>query len=156
MPEHLAALSGEVVDLEQSYEVAGFKMHAIEVPHDPDIQSLSWRIETGDASAVVSGDLKVNAGFMVPFTVDADLLVHEAYSEPGLDALVKGMPTEIAREGAKRNFEPTHSEVSAVAKIAQAAGVSRLALTHFVPAEDDVRQHRKRTFRWRGVCRHRR
>ena len=137
LPEHLVALSGESVDLEQSYEVAGIVMKAMEVPHDPDIQCLSWRIEAGGSSVVVSGDLKTNADFMVPFAADADLLIHEAYSVQGLDALVKGMPTEIAREGARRKFAPTHSEVSEVAKVAQAARVSRLALTHFVPAEDE-------------------
>ena len=74
---------------------------------------------------------------MVPFALNADLLVHEAYTPNGLDALVANLPTDHARELARTNFRPTHSEVSEVAKIAEEAGVKRLALTHLVPQEDE-------------------
>ena len=47
------------------------------------------------------------------------------------------MPSDFARERTRQGFEPTHSDVSRVAEIAEKASVRRLALTHLVPPQND-------------------
>ncbi|MDA1257556.1 MAG: MBL fold metallo-hydrolase [Chloroflexi bacterium] len=137
LPPQLQALHGEQIVPGQVYEVGDFTADAIEVPHGPDIQALSWRVRAEGSTVVVSGDLKTDEEFMVPFASDADLLIHEAYSHEGLEALFATLPTDYARESARQYFEPTHSEVSVVAEIAETADVKRLALTHLVPGEQE-------------------
>ena len=98
---------------------------------------MSWRLKSDGTTVVVSGDLKTDAEFMVPFASGADLLVHEAYTEEGLDESLSRLPTEHHREQGRLKFRPTHSEVSVVAQIAEIAGVRRLALTHLMPNENE-------------------
>ena len=137
LPPHLEKLAGEFASTDQPYEVAGSTATAIEVPHNSNVQAYSWRISNDDGTVVVSGDLKTDESFMVPFSAEADLLVHEAYTAEGLESLIANRPTEYARDKARTMFSPTHSEVSVVAKIARKAKVKRLALTHLVPQEDE-------------------
>ena len=127
-------------------DVANFVADAIEVPHGRDVDALSWRIIREGKIIVVSGDLKTDEAFMVPFVANADLLVHEAYSNEGLEALVTNIPTDVG-EQARQAFRSSHSEVSVVANVAEKARVRWLAVTHLVPEENEellvstVQQH---------------
>lgn len=58
------------------------------------VQSYSWRVSHDNLTVVVSGDMKTDESFMVPFSQDAGLLVHGACTEEGLEALVASMPTD--------------------------------------------------------------
>ena len=146
LPPHLANLRGEPIAAGKDSDVANFVADAIEVPHGPDVHALSWRIKREGKIIVVSGDLKTDEAFMVPFSANADLLVHEAYSSEGLEALVTNIPKNVG-ERAREAFRSSHSEVSAVANVAEKARVRWLAVTHLVPEENEellvstVQQH---------------
>ena len=146
LPPHLANLRGERIAAGKDSDVANFIADAIEVPHGPDVHALSWRIKREGKIIVVSGDLKTDEAFMVPFAANADLLVHEAYSTEGREALVTNFPTDVG-ERARQAYRSSHSEVSAVANVAEKARVRWLAVTHLVPEENEellvstVQQH---------------
>lgn len=138
LPEKLQKLHGEQIVVGETYEVAGFKADAIEVPHDPLVQALSWRFRSDDRTVVVSGDLATDEAFMAPFASDADLLVHEAHTPEALDSMLSSFPAGERRERAANGFLRTHSKVSAAAKVAEKARAKRLALTVILPTEDEV------------------
>ncbi len=138
LPESLQKLHGEEIRIGETYQVAGFMADAIEVPHDPLIQALSWRFRSDDQTVVVSGDLATDEEFMVPFASDADLLVHEAHTYEALDSMLASFPSKERKERARNGFLHTHSEVSVVAKVAEKARVKRLALTALIAPEDEV------------------
>jgi ribonuclease BN (tRNA processing enzyme) len=137
LPERLQELRGEQIEIGETYEIAGFKADAIEVPHDPLVQALSWRFRSDDRTVVVSGDLATNEAFMAPFAADADLLVHEAHTPEALDSMLSSLPDNGFRERAANGFHRVHSEVSAAAIVAEKARVKRLALTVILPTEDE-------------------
>jgi ribonuclease BN (tRNA processing enzyme) len=138
VPESLQKIHGEEIEIGETYEVAGFKADAIEVPHAPFIQALSWRFRSDDRTVVVSGDLASDETFMAPFASDADLLVHEAYTNEALDRMLASLVRTEQRERMKSAFTPAHSELSVVAKVAEKARSKRLALTALLPTEDEV------------------
>ncbi|MEO9255187.1 MAG: ribonuclease Z [Tepidiformaceae bacterium] len=107
----------------------------VEVPHAPDVTALATRLTLGEKSIVYSGDTQPVPDIMVPLADGADALIHECYSEPGLDRWVAHM--RPAGAAAIRDaFRSTHSDVDDVAAIAAAAGVRTLVLTHLNPGED--------------------
>jgi ribonuclease BN (tRNA processing enzyme) len=138
LPESLQKLHGEQIEIGETYEVAGFKADAIEVPHDPLVQALSWRFRSDGRTVVISGDLATDEEFMAPFASDADLLVHEAHTPEALDLFLSGLPDNGFRERATKGIQRAHSEVSAAAKVAEKARVKRLALTVLLGTEDEV------------------
>ena len=83
--------------------------------------------------AVLSGD---TAYFepLIAFAKGADLLVHEALLEAGVDALCAGLNLTDGR--LKRHLMQSHTTAQEAGRIASLAGVDHLALTHFVPGAD--------------------
>jgi len=63
----------------------------------------------------------------------ADVLVHEALYVPGIDRLVAGVPNATSL---KKSIMSHHTSVEDAGRVAQAAGVKTLVLSHLVPAED--------------------
>jgi ribonuclease BN (tRNA processing enzyme) len=76
--------------------------------------------------------------FMAPFAADADLLIHESYSNEALDAMAADLPNPESRDRFRRLFPSNHSEISVVAKIAEEARVKRLALTHLLSVAGEI------------------
>ncbi len=71
----------------------------------------------------------------------ADILVHEAMYVPAVEAYVrdriaKGVPTNF--DAYMAHMKADHSPVEDVGRIAQAAGVKTLVLSHLVPAIDGI------------------
>jgi ribonuclease BN (tRNA processing enzyme) len=89
-------------------------------------------------NVVVSGDQATDDKLMVPFSSDADLLVHEAHTKQGIEEQAAKLPNADRRAIFIRTFPVSHSEVSAAAKVAEQAGVKRLALTALLPFEDET------------------
>lgn len=136
LPEQFRTLIGEVAS-ETELVVGDLNAKSLVVPHDPNIESLAWRLEIDGQSVVISGDQCADESKMIEFSIGADLLVHEAYSEDGLNLSLSRLPTEHAREQGRLKYRPTHTEVHSAARIAEAAGVKHLALTHLMPSEDE-------------------
>jgi len=137
LPEGLQLLRGEEITPGETYEVGGFMADAIEVPHDPLIQALAWRFRSDGVNVVVSGDQATDDKLMVPFSSDADLLVHEAHTKQGIEEQAAKLPNADRRALFIRTFPVAHSEVSSAAKVAAEASVKRLALTALLPFEDE-------------------
>ena len=119
----------------EAMELAGARLRSVTVPHAPYLECLSWRVESGGATLVYSGDTRPAPEVMASQAAGADVLIHEAFSETALVAHGAGMP-EAAREGLLRAYHTTHSPVREVARIAAAAAAPRLVLTHLLPEEE--------------------
>jgi ribonuclease BN (tRNA processing enzyme) len=128
----------QVIELEdgQDTEIAGFSVQSRETPHAPEMKAYARKFSAGGRSLVFSGDTSVNPDLMVGLATGADLLLHECFSRTGLDryAALRG-PEAAAR--VRERIPLTHSELTGVARIAEAAGVPRLVLTHILPTEDE-------------------
>jgi ribonuclease Z len=129
----------EIVEIDSSdeREVGGFVMRSEETKHAVELRAFSRRFTSGDHSVVFSGDTCPNPDVMVPLAKDADLLLHEAYSLPGLDRYASG-GSEERYHRIMTHLPTIHSDVREVARIATDAGAARLVLTHILPTEDDA------------------
>lgn len=100
--------------------------------HPPVIESYALSFEADGKKVVFSGDTAPFAEFC-EFATGADLLVHEAMHEDGVDRLV-------ARVGngkrLREHLIASHTPAAETGRIAVAAGVRRLALHHLVPSDD--------------------
>ena len=111
----------------------GVRIDALRNHHPPIQESYALRFEAMGKRAVLSGD---TAYFepLIAFAKGADLLVHEALLEAGVDALCAGLNLTDGR--LKRHLMQSHTTAQEAGRIASLAGVDHLALTHFVPGAD--------------------
>jgi ribonuclease BN (tRNA processing enzyme) len=113
-------------------EEGRFVAKALRVEHPPVTDCFALRFDHGGRSVVFSAD---TAYFppLAGFADGADVLVHEAMLEEGLDRLV-------ARTGngarLKEHLMASHTLASDAGRIAAAANVGRLVLNHLIPADD--------------------
>ncbi|PTE12454.1 MBL fold metallo-hydrolase [Mesorhizobium helmanticense] len=119
---------GEGAVLEES----GLKVTALRVDHPPVTDCFALRFEHAGKSVVFSAD----TAFFPPladFARGADILVHEAMLEQGIERLV-------ARTGngarLREHLLASHSFAEEAGRIASDAGVKRLVLNHLIPADD--------------------
>ncbi|BCG95197.1 hydrolase [Mesorhizobium sp. 131-2-1] len=113
-------------------EERGLKVTALRVDHPPVTDCFALRFEHGGRSVVFSAD----TAFFPPlagFARDADILVHEAMLEEGIERLV-------AKTGngarLREHLLASHSFAEEAGRIASDAGVKRLVLNHLIPADD--------------------
>jgi ribonuclease BN (tRNA processing enzyme) len=111
----------------------GVKITAMRNQHPPIEESFALRIDVGDKVVVLSGDTAY-MDEMVEFSKGADLLVHEALLETGVDALCASLGTKDGR--LKAHLLRSHTSAANAGLIAHRAGVKKLALNHFVPGAD--------------------
>jgi ribonuclease BN (tRNA processing enzyme) len=113
-------------------EEGRFVAKALRVDHPPVTDCFALRFNHGGRSVVFSAD---TAYFppLAGFADGADVLVHEAMLEEGVDRLV-------ARTGngarLKEHLMASHTLASDAGRIAAAANVGRLVLNHLIPADD--------------------
>jgi ribonuclease BN (tRNA processing enzyme) len=108
------------------------KVTAALVHHPPVVPAFAYRFDGPDRSIVVSGDT-APSGNLIALAKGADVLVHEAMYTPGVDRLVAGVPNTRTL---KASILSHHTTAEDAGRVAQAAGVKTLVLSHFVPAED--------------------
>ncbi|UDL91276.1 MBL fold metallo-hydrolase [Mesorhizobium sp. PAMC28654] len=116
----------------QVVEQRGLKVSALRVDHPPVTDCFALRFEHGAKSVVFSAD----TAFFPPladFAEGADILVHEAMLEEGIERLV-------AKTGngarLKEHLLASHSFAEEAGRIASDAGIGRLVLNHLIPADD--------------------
>jgi len=107
---------------------------AFRTPHPPIADNFAYKFETPDGTVVFSGDTSYNPA-LAEFAKGADVLVHEALYEPAVDRLVLK-----TKNGAtlKKHLMDSHTTTDDVGRIAAAAGVKVLVLSHFVPGDDPL------------------
>jgi len=108
------------------------KVTAARVPHPPIEQAYAYRFETKQASIVISGDTTY-APELAGFAKDADVLIHEVMHPGGLEKLLKRVPNPDAL---RKHLIASHTVPEDVGKIAAAAKVKTLVLSHLVPGDD--------------------
>ncbi|MER9585984.1 MBL fold metallo-hydrolase [Mesorhizobium sp. M0276] len=113
-------------------EQGGLKISALRVEHPPVTDCFALRFEHGGKSVVFSAD----TAFFPPladFARGADILVHEAMLEDGIERLV----AKTGNGGRLReHLLASHSFAEEAGHIARDAGVTSLVLNHLIPADD--------------------
>jgi ribonuclease BN (tRNA processing enzyme) len=108
------------------------KVTAALVPHPPMAKAFAYRFDAADRSIVISGDT-IRSDDLARLAQGADILVHEALYPEGIDRLVA--PVGNAGD-LKRSILSHHTSVEDAGRVAQAAGVGTLVLSHLVPSDD--------------------
>ncbi len=105
-------------------------------------KSYAYRFKTPDKVIVFSGDTG-NCANMLAFARDADVLVHEVISLPLIaDSLRRFMASQPGAvppglfEGLMRHMAEDHTVPEDIGRLATAANVKKLVLTHFAPGRD--------------------
>ena len=102
------------------------------VDHPPVVPAFAYRFDTADRSIVFSGDTNRSEN-LIKLAQGADVLVHEALYVPAVDRLVARVPNAATL---KEHIIASHTSVEDCARVATAAGVKTLVLSHLVPADD--------------------
>jgi ribonuclease BN (tRNA processing enzyme) len=111
-----------------------FTITAFRTPHPPISDNFAYKFTTPDGVIVFSSDTEYNPK-LAEFARGADVLVHEALYAPFVDKLVARV-----KNGATlgKHLLASHTTTQDVGKIAAAAGVKLLVLSHLVPGDSDV------------------
>ena len=110
------------------------KVTAFRTPHPPITDNFAYKFETPDGIIVFSSDTNYNPK-LAEFAKGADVLVHEALYLPWVDRLVARV-----KNGAtlKKHLLESHTTAEDVGRIADAANVKVLVMSHLVPGDLDV------------------
>ena len=98
----------------------------------PPTHAYAYRFDARDRSIVVSGDTTY-AEALVELARGADVLVHEVIYPPAIESLLARVPHATRL---RQHLQGTHTAPEDVGRVAAAAGVKTLVLTHFVPGDD--------------------
>ena len=107
------------------------KVTAFRTPHPPIMDNFAYKFETPDGTIVFSSDTAYNPK-LAEFARGADVLVHEAIYLPWVDRVAAGV-----KNGAtlKKHLIDSHTSPEDVGRIADAAQVKLLVMSHLVPGE---------------------
>ena len=113
-------------------EKKGLKVTAALVDHPPIRPALAYRFDAPGRSIVISGDTAPSPS-LIALAKDADILVHEVLYLPALDRVVGN---ERQAASLREHLLASHTPSTEVGRIAAAAGVKMLVLSHLVPGDD--------------------
>lgn len=102
------------------------------VDHPPVVPAFAFRFDGPDRSIVISGDTTPSDN-LIRLAQGADVLVHEALYVPAIDRLVARVASAARL---KAHLIASHTAVEDCGRVAAAAGVRTLVLSHLVPADD--------------------
>lgn len=108
------------------------KVTATLVDHPLVTPAFAYRFDGPDRSIVISGDT-ARSDNLVKLARGADVLVHEALWLPAVDRIVARDPKA---KTLKDHLLASHTVVEDCGRVAQAAGVKTLVLSHLVPGGD--------------------
>jgi len=104
------------------------------VNHPMVTPAYGYRFDAADRSIVFSGDTTFSDN-LVQLARGADVLVHEALYLPAVDRLVARVPNAATL---KKHLLASHTSAEDCGRVAAAAGVKTLVLSHFVPPDDPL------------------
>jgi ribonuclease BN (tRNA processing enzyme) len=110
------------------------KVTAALVHHPPVVPAFAYRFDAVDRSIVISGDTAPSDN-LIKLAQGVDVLVHEALYVPALDRLVARVPNAATL---KQSIMSHHTTAEDAGRVAQAAGVKMLVLSHLVPPDDQA------------------
>ena len=108
------------------------RVTAAVVHHPPTVPAFAYRFDAADRSIVISGDTSPSDE-LIRLAKGADVLVHEALYVPGLDRMVARVPNATTL---KQSILSHHTSAEDAGRVAEAAGVKTLVLSHLVPPDD--------------------
>src|SRR5688572_5041927 len=108
------------------------KVRSTLVDHPPVIPSFGYRFDCPDRSIVISGDTRPSDN-LIKLAHKADVLVHDALYPPAIDRLVAGVSNAASL---KKSIMSHHTSADDAGRVAKAAGVKTLVLSHLVPPDD--------------------
>jgi ribonuclease BN (tRNA processing enzyme) len=108
------------------------KVTAALVDHPPVVPAFAYRFDAADRSIVISGDTSPSEN-LVKLAKDADVLVHSAVCVAAVDRMVARVPNATAL---KASILAHQTSAEDAGRLAQAAGVKTLVLSHLVPPDD--------------------
>ena len=94
--------------------------------------AFAYRFDAPDRSIVISGDT-ARSDSLIALARGADVLVHEALWVPAVGRIVARNPNASTL---KKHLFDSHTSAEDCGKVAEAAGVKTLVLSHFVPGGD--------------------
>ncbi len=105
---------------------------AATVDHEPGLLSFAYRFDARDRSIVISGDT-ARSDAVVRLARGADVLVHSAMYTPAIDRLAARVPNAAVLKASILTYQ---TSVEDAGRVAQAAGVKTLVLSHLIPPDD--------------------
>ena len=102
------------------------------VKHPPVTPAFGYRFDGRDRSIVISGDTAPSDN-LIELAQGADVLIHDAYYPAAVDRLVSNVPNATRL---KASIVSHHTTAEDAGRIAKAAGVKLLVLSHLVPPDD--------------------
>lgn len=110
------------------------KVTAALVEHPLVSPAFAFRFDGPDRSVVFSGDT-TKSDRLVALARGADVLVHEAMWLPGIDRIVAREPNATTL---RKHLLESHTVAEDCGRVAEAAGVKTLVLSHFVPGDGSI------------------
>lgn len=110
------------------------KVTCVPVPHPMVEPAYAYRLDTADRSIVISGDTAYSEA-LIALAKGADILVHEALFLAAVDRLVARVPNAATL---RPHLLASHTSAEDCGRVAAAAGVKTLVLSHFVPPDDPL------------------
>jgi len=110
------------------------KVTAALVEHPLVAPALAFRFDGPDRSIVFSGDT-TRSDALIALARGADVLVHEAMWLPGIDRIVAREPNATTL---RKHLLESHTVAEDCGRVAEAAGVKTLVLSHFVPGDGSI------------------
>lgn len=109
------------------------KVTAFRTPHPPILErNYAYKFETPDGVIVYACDTAYNPE-LAKFAAGADLLIHEALYLPAVDSMTSRIKNASTL---KQHLLAAHTSTEDVGRVAKAAGVKKLVLSHLVPGDD--------------------
>ncbi len=99
--------------------------------HPPVVPSFAFRFDTADRSIVISGDTNVSKN-LIRLAAGADVLVHEVMHVP---SITETLERQKVASRLREHMFASHTTVDDVGRVAAAANVKTLVLSHFVPGD---------------------
>lgn len=110
--------------------------HGTDASRQDTDKSYAFRFQTPDQVVVFSGDTG-KCPQLLEFSRGADLLVHEVIDLPGIEkAMMRELPPGVA-QALMRHMIDEHTTGEDIGKLAEAAGVKKVVLTHVIPGKDE-------------------
>jgi ribonuclease BN (tRNA processing enzyme) len=119
----------EITDGGEVYRDDRVRVTAALNEHPPIRHSFAYRFDTADRSIVISGDTRYSEN-VVKLARGADVLVHEVVSREFWERADAPQAPAVVK-----HILASHTDAPDVGRVAAAAGVSTLVLTHYVPTE---------------------
>ena len=108
------------------------RVTAAVVDHPPVTPSFGYRFDAADRSIVISGDTTPSEN-LIKLAKGASVLVHSVLYVPAVDRLVARVPNARTL---KASIIAHQTSAEDAGRVAEAAGVKTLVLSHLVPADD--------------------